>query len=172
MGGDERIVETHDRAVTTTLDRIEKNAVLIRMQDGTTGAMLHAGDQMTVVGTFRRDTSRNLELQLHTHSVIADMVQGADNRWRTTVNDGPYGQQKAISASYGDRELDLGATERHPPVARGDLRQTSHGVQRLDDGPDLAVPRVTELGDPRIEHYDAHGELRASAPARSLRSSQ
>lgn len=55
MGGDERIVEAHDRAVTTTLGWIEKNAVLTRMQDGTTGAMVHAGDQKTVVATFRHD---------------------------------------------------------------------------------------------------------------------
>ena len=100
MGGDERIVEAHDRAVTTTLGWIEKNAVLTRMQDGTTGAMVHAGDQKTVVATFRHDTSRNLDPQLHTHCVIANMVQGTDHRWRTMVNDGLYSQQKAISAIY------------------------------------------------------------------------
>ena len=61
VGGDERIVEAHDRAVRTTLGWIEKNAVMTRMQDGTTGAMVHAGDQKTVVATFRHDTSRNLD---------------------------------------------------------------------------------------------------------------
>ena len=100
VGGDERIVEAHDRAVRTTLGWVEKNAVLTRMQDGTTGAMVHAGDQKTVVATFRHDTSRNLDPQLHTHCVIANMVQGADDRWRTMVNDGLYRQQKAISAIY------------------------------------------------------------------------
>ena len=100
VGGDERIVEVHDRAVRTTLGWTEKNAVLTRMQDGTTGAMVHAGDQKTVVATFRHDTSRNLDPQLHTHCVIANMVQGADDRWRTMVNDGLYRQQKAISAIY------------------------------------------------------------------------
>ncbi len=88
MGGDERIVEAHDLAVRTTLGWIEKNTVLTRMQDGTTGAMVHAGDQKTVVATFRHDTSRNLDPQLHTHSVIANMVQGADNR-RTRRGHGP-----------------------------------------------------------------------------------
>ncbi len=56
--------------------------------------------QKTVVATFRHDTSRDLDPQLHTHCVIANMVQGADNRWRTMVNDGLYRQQKAISAIY------------------------------------------------------------------------
>ena len=100
IGGDERIVAAHDRAVNTTLGWIEENAILTRMQDGTTGAMVHAGGQKTVAATFRHDTSRNLDPQLHTHCVIANMVQGADNRWRTMVNDGLYHQQKAISAIY------------------------------------------------------------------------
>ena len=100
IGGDERIVEAHDRAVRTTLGWVEKNAVLTRMQDGTTGAMVHAGGQKTVAATFWHDTSRNLDPQLHTHCVIANMVQGADSRWRTMVNDGLYRQQKAISAIY------------------------------------------------------------------------
>ena len=43
MGCDERIVEAHDRAVTATLGLIEKNAILTRVRDGTTGAMVHAG---------------------------------------------------------------------------------------------------------------------------------
>ncbi len=42
IGGDERIVDAHDRAVRTTLGWVEQNAVLTRMQDGTTGAMVHA----------------------------------------------------------------------------------------------------------------------------------
>ena len=108
IGGDERIVAAHDRAVKTTLGWIEKNAILTRMQDPgtspgqarTTGAMIHAGDQKTVVATFRHDTSRNLDPQLHTHCVIANMVQGGDGKWRTMVNDGLYRQQKAISAIY------------------------------------------------------------------------
>ena len=61
MGGDEQIVEAHDRAVNTTLAWIEENAVLTRMQDGKSGAMVHAGDRKTVVATFRHDTSRNLD---------------------------------------------------------------------------------------------------------------
>ena len=100
IGGDARIVAAHDRAVKTTLGWIEKNAILTRMQDGSTGAMVHAGDQKTAVATFRHDTSRNLDPQLHTHCAIANMVQGGDRRWRTMVNDGLYRQQKAISAIY------------------------------------------------------------------------
>ena len=100
VGGDERIVEAHDRAVTATLGWIEKNAVLTRMQAPATGAMVHADGQKMVAATFRHDTSRNLDPQLHTHAVVANMVQGEDSKWRTMVNDGLYRSKMAIGAIY------------------------------------------------------------------------
>ena len=100
VGGDERIVEAHDKAVTATLGWIEKNAVLTRMQDKATGAMVHADGQKMVAATFRHDTSRNLDPQLHTHAVVANMVQGEDGKWRTMVNDGLYRNKMAIGAIY------------------------------------------------------------------------
>ena len=100
IGGDERIVDAHDRAVKTTLAWVEKNAVETRMQDPETGRMVRAGDQKTVVATFRHDTSRNLDPQLHTHSVLANMVQGGDGKWRTMANEGLYERQKLIGALY------------------------------------------------------------------------
>ena len=82
IGGDDRIVAAHDRAVRTTLGWIEKNAILTRMQDGTTGAMIHAGDQKTAVGTFRHDTSRNLDPLLAAVPGCAYMVLFWSGRWR------------------------------------------------------------------------------------------
>ncbi len=100
VGGDERIVGAHDRAVQATLAWVEKNAVQTRMQDAKTGRMVRAGDQKAVVATFRHDTSRNLDPQLHTHSVLANMVQSTDGKWRTMANEGLYQRQKLIGAIY------------------------------------------------------------------------
>ena len=100
VGGDGRIVEAHDRAVTATLGWIEKNAVETRMRDPATGAMVRAGGQKMVAATFRHDTSRNLDPQLHTHAVIANMVQGEDSKWRTMVDDGLFNGKMAIGAIY------------------------------------------------------------------------
>ena len=100
VGGDARIVAAHDKAVGRTLAWIEKNAIETRMQDPATGAMIRAGGQKTVVATFRHDTSRNLDPQLHTHCVIANMVQGGDGKWRTMVDDGLYEGKMAIGAIY------------------------------------------------------------------------
>ena len=100
VGGDERIVAAHDKAVSATLGWIEANAIEIRMRDPATGSMVRAGGQNMVTATFRHDTSRNLDPQLHTHAVIANMVQGGDGKWRTMVDDGLFGGKMAIGAIY------------------------------------------------------------------------
>ena len=80
LGGDERIVVAHDQAVTRTLAWLERNAVETRVQDKESGAMVRVGGQKMVAATFRHETSRNLDPQLHTHAVIANMVQGWDGK--------------------------------------------------------------------------------------------
>ena len=120
VGGDERIVAAHERAVTRTLAWVERNAVETRMQDKASGAMVHVGGQKIVAATFRHDTSRNLDPQLHTHAVVANMVQGEDGKWRTMVNDGLYRNKMAIGAVYrselarGLKDLGYGIEKTHP----------------------------------------------------------
>ena len=68
VGGDERIVAAHDAAVRKTIAWIEDNAAETRMMDAATGRMVRSGGQKAVIATFRHDTSRNLDPQLHTHA--------------------------------------------------------------------------------------------------------
>ncbi|MCY4487124.1 MAG: relaxase domain-containing protein [Deltaproteobacteria bacterium] len=120
VGGDERVVAAHDWAVNSTLSWIERNAVETRMQDKASRAMVHVGGQKMVAATFRHDTSRNLDPQLHTHAVVANMVQGEDGKWRTMVNDGLYRNKMAIGAVYraelarGLKALGYGIEKTHP----------------------------------------------------------
>ena len=131
VGGDDRIVAAHDRAATRTLAWIEHNAVETRMQDKASGAMVQAGGQKMVAATFRHDTSRNLDPQLHTHAVVANMVQGGDSKWRTMVNDGLYRNKMAIGAVYRAelaqclKDLGYGIEKTH-----GDGRFEITGVSR------------------------------------------
>ena len=83
-----------------TLAWIEKNAVETRLRDPKTGQMVREGDQKMVAATFRHDTSRNLDPQLHTHAVIANMVQGEDGKWRTMANEKLYESKMLIGAIY------------------------------------------------------------------------
>ena len=100
VGGDARIVDAHDRAVKATLAWVEGNAAQTRLKDPGTGRMVRAGNQKIVAATFRHDTSRNLDPQLHTHAVLANMVRGEDGKWRTMANEGLYERQKLIGMLY------------------------------------------------------------------------
>ncbi len=130
VGGDERIVASHDRAVTRTLAWVERNAVETRMQDRASGATVHAGGQQMVAATFRHDTSRNLDPQLHIHAVVVNMVQGEDGRWRTMVNDGLYRNKMAIGAVY------------RAELAR-DLKDLGYGIEKTHADGRFEIAGVT-----------------------------
>ena len=100
VGGDARIVDAHDKAAKKSLAWFEKNAAETRLRDPARGRMVRAVNQKTVVATFRHDTSRNLDPMLHTHSVIANMLLGADGKWRTMANERLYRSKMLLGALY------------------------------------------------------------------------
>ena len=63
-----------------------------------------------VAATFRHDTSRNLDPQLHTHAVVANMVQGDDGKWRTMSNELLY-KCKMLTGMVYRSELARGLEE-------------------------------------------------------------
>ena len=119
IGGDRRIVTAHDKAVKRTLGWVEKNVVETRLRDAEKGRMVRAGGQKMVAATFRHDTSRNLDPQLHTHAVIANMLKGVDNKWRTMANEKLYASKMLIGALYrselakGLKEIGYGIEKTH-----------------------------------------------------------
>ena len=78
LGGDAAVVAAHDAAVKRTLAWLEATTIQTRMRDPETGILVRAGGQKMVAATFRHEVSRNLDPQLHTHAVIANMVHGDD----------------------------------------------------------------------------------------------
>ena len=106
LDGDEAVAAAHDAAVKRTLAWLEATTVQTRMKDPETGLLVHAGGQKMVAATFRHEVSRNLDPQLHTHAVIANMVQGEDGgtprsgKWRTMSNETLYRRQKLIGMVY------------------------------------------------------------------------
>ena len=117
VGGDERIVGAHDRAVAGALDWFERNAAETRMQEPGQGRMVRAGNQKTVIATFRHDTSRNLDPALHTHSVIANMLLGPDGKWRTMANERLYASKMALGALYRN-------------ALAGELSRLGYGIEK------------------------------------------
>ena len=110
-------MDAHDRAVARTLAWFEKNVAETRMKDPETGRVGRTGDQKTVIATFRHDTSRNLDPALHTHSVIANMVQGADGKWRSMANERLYESKMLLGSLYRNE------------LARG-LSRLGYGIEK------------------------------------------
>ena len=100
VGGDARVADAHGRAVERTLAWVEERAVETRMRNPDGEGMIRAGDQKAVIATFTHETSRNLDPQLHTHAVIANMVQGEDGKWRTMANEKLYSSKMLIGTLY------------------------------------------------------------------------
>ena len=153
VGGDGRIVEAHDRAVKATLGWVERNAAETRMKDPDTGKMARADNQKIVAATFRHDTSRNLDPQLHTHAVLANMVKGEDGKWRSMANEGLYERQKLIGMLYRNE------------LARG-LSRLGYGIEKTH-----ADGRFEIAGVPRgvVEAFSSRrAEIEAAMEERGL----
>ena len=108
IGGDAAVAAAHDAAVKRTLAWLEATTVQTRMRDPETGLLVHAGGQKMVAATFRHEASRNLDPQLHTHAVVANMVQGEDGKWRTMANETLY-RRKMLAGMVYRSELARGA---------------------------------------------------------------
>ena len=146
VGGDVRVVDVHDRAVEATLAWIEGNAAETRMKDPATGRMVREGGQKMVAATFRHDTSRNLDPQLHTHAVIANMVQGEDGKWRSMANEKLYESKMLIGAIYRSE------------LARG-LSRLGYGIEKTHSDGRFEIVGVSR------ETIDAFSTRRAEIEA-------
>jgi len=71
VGGDERLVAAHDKAVSETLLEVESQAAArVRLS----GANENRVTANMIIASYRHDTSRELDPQLHTHAVAANLT--------------------------------------------------------------------------------------------------
>ena len=78
-----RVVRAHDEAVRATLGFIETELLQTRSYDPLTGRRPRVQADGMAAATFRHLASRNLDPQLHTHAVIANMTRGRNGDWRS-----------------------------------------------------------------------------------------
>ena len=78
-----RVVRAHDEAVRATLGFIETELLQTRSYDPATGRRPRVEADGMAAATFRHLASRNLDPQLHTHAVIANMTRGRNGEWRS-----------------------------------------------------------------------------------------
>lgn len=98
VGGDERLIAAHQTAVRETLQEAEKYAATrVRLaglnENRTTGNWIMAA--------YTHDTSRELDPQLHTHAVAANLTyDGTEARWKALQASGLYERRSYLTEVY------------------------------------------------------------------------
>jgi len=98
LGGDGRLVEAHKKAVGETLKELEHRAASRVRRD-------RANDNRTtgnlVLAVYHHDISRELDPQLHTHAVAANLTyDGAEGRWKALQASDIYEQRAYLTEVY------------------------------------------------------------------------
>ncbi|HEX4045775.1 MAG TPA: MobF family relaxase, partial [Gammaproteobacteria bacterium] len=91
IGGDKRLIEAHREAVSEALSYVEKNCSQARIKSA--GEIKHQNTNNLVASLFHHDLSRAKDPQLHTHSVVMNMTERSDGKWRSLASQiGKYGE--------------------------------------------------------------------------------
>jgi conjugative relaxase-like TrwC/TraI family protein len=98
VGRDERLIAAHDKAVREALEGSESHAATrVRLN----GANENRTTANLVVASYRHDTSRELDPQLHTHAVAANLTyDGAEGRWKALQASGLYERRAYLTEVY------------------------------------------------------------------------
>ncbi|ELW1648880.1 conjugative transfer relaxase/helicase TraI [Enterobacter oligotrophicus] len=83
IGNDKEMLEAHNHAVRVAAGYVEKLISARDTKDGVT-SIVHTGKM--VAAAYTHDTSRNLDPQLHTHLLVANMTEYA-GKWKALATD-------------------------------------------------------------------------------------
>ena len=101
--GDRAVIRAHSAAVRETLDWIEGELLETRGWDPATGRRPRVKAPSMVAALFRHIASRNLDPQLHTHAVMANMTRDGEGRWKSVEPTLLHRNARLIGAYYRDR---------------------------------------------------------------------
>jgi len=98
VGGDERLVAAHGTAVREALEEAEKySATRVRLA----GLNENRATGNWIVASYTHDTSRQLDPQLHTHAVAANLTyDGTEGRWKALQASGLYERRSYLTEVY------------------------------------------------------------------------
>lgn len=98
IGGDARLLDAHEQAVTRTLEYAEQRLAVYRFTFEGETHQVPSGNLL--VARFRHDLSRDCDPQLHTHSVVVNATRTSSDEWRALDIKEFYRQQKLLGALY------------------------------------------------------------------------
>ncbi len=155
-GGDARLVEAHRKAVQEALKELEHRAASRVRRD-------RANDNRAtgnlVLAVYHHDTSRELDPQLHTHAVAANLTyDGAEGRWKALQASDIYEQRAYLTEVYRNA------------LAR-EVRSLGYEIEdrRSSKGKNLGF-EIKGVSDELLEKYSQRSEQRDRAIAEFVES--
>lgn len=131
--GDERLIKAHDEAVRAAIAQIEERAAVTRIKEPG-GRIRQERTNNLAVATFRHETSREQDPQLHTHCVVLNATL-TERGWRSIESREIYKLQKEggeiYRAELAARVAQLGYQIDHTHVGEGKAASRGfeiHGV--------------------------------------------
>ena len=96
---DKRAIAAHDQAVKTALAVLEARYAQTRIRRGP-GIRERIQTGNIIAATFRHETSREQDPQLHTHCVVINATQLADGKWQSMANEEVLNNKKLLGEIY------------------------------------------------------------------------
>jgi len=149
VGGDERLIAAHDRAVREALAEAENHA---RARVRLNGANENRTTGNWIVATYRHDTSRELDPQLHTHAVTANLTyDGVEGRWKALQASGLYERRAYLTEVYRN-------------ALANEVRNLGYEIEPRRDsrGRDLGF-EICGVSDELLERYSQRSAQRDAA---------
>lgn len=145
VGGDERIIAAHERAVGTALGYLEEHATLRRRDSG---EIVHETTGRLIFARFTEHASRELDPHLHTHAVVMNMTNHVPGEQMASLE---------TRAMYAE-QMTAGQVYRNELAH--DLRALGYGVD-YDPRSGLfeirgVPPQLIAAFSQRAEQIDAH----------------
>ena len=98
LGGDERLIAAHEKAVAEALEELEAHAASRVRQDG---ANKDRTTRNLAIAVYHHDSSRELDPQIHTHAVAANLTyDGTEGRWKALQASGIYERRAYLTEVY------------------------------------------------------------------------
>ncbi len=91
LSGDYRLFDAHTEAVKFVLDEVEQRHIQTRIQVNGVREVVNTGNLTAAL--IPHHTSRDGDMQLHTHAVVFNGTEGADGKWRALHNDAIANQE-------------------------------------------------------------------------------
>ena len=149
VGGDERLVAAHDNAVRQALGEAESYAgSRVRLN----GANENRPTANWIAATYRHDTSRELDPQLHTHAVAANLTyDGVEGRWKALQASGLYERRAYLTEVYRN-------------ALAGEVRSLGYEIEPRRDsrGRDLGF-EIRGVSNELLERYSQRSAQRDAA---------